>query len=93
MENRHFEVQSHDAWPVLGTVWQAGTEDPVTRCGQPVEELAFPRASGKSKHGAGSFAGTGQIIGGIVSLASGESDGEGLRMRLLLDTHLGVERT
>jgi len=51
----------------------------VTRFGEPVAQVVPPPASRKSKHWVGSLAGTGQINGDIVSLASGEDDWEALR--------------
>lgn len=64
---------------VLERVRKTGKPVLVTRFGEPVAELVPPRASRKPKHWVGSRAGTGQIIGDIVSPASAEDDWEALR--------------
>jgi prevent-host-death family protein len=50
----------------------------VTRFGAPVAEVVPPSAIPKKKRWLGSMAGTGQIMGDIVSPASDEKDWEAL---------------
>ena len=64
---------------VLERVRKTGKAVLVTRFGKPVAEVVPPRASKKPKHWVGSLAGTGQILGDIVSPASDEDDWEALR--------------
>ncbi len=61
---------------VLETVRKTGRTVLVTRFGEPVAEVVPPR---KRKRRLGSRAGTGQIIGDIVSPASAEDDWDALR--------------
>jgi prevent-host-death family protein len=64
---------------VLENVRKTGRAVLVTRFGEPVAEVVPPRASKKPKRWLGSRAGTGQIIGDIVSSASAEDDWDALR--------------
>jgi prevent-host-death family protein len=64
---------------VLERVRKTGKPVLVTRFGEPMAELVPSHASRKSRHWLGSRAGTGQIIGDIVSPASDEDDWEVLR--------------
>jgi prevent-host-death family protein len=64
---------------VLERVRKTGKPVLVTRFGQPVAELVPPRASQRQKQWVGSLAGTGEIIGDIVSPASEEDDWDALR--------------
>ena len=64
---------------VLENVRKTGRAVLVTRFGEPVAEIVPPSASKRSKRRLGSRAGTGQIIGDIVSPASAEDDWEDLR--------------
>ena len=48
----------------------------VTRFGEPVAEIVPPSAQPKKKRWLGSMAGTGRIVGDIVSPASEEKDWE-----------------
>jgi prevent-host-death family protein len=64
---------------VLERVRKTGKPVLVTRFGEPMAELVPPHSSRKLKHWVGSRAGTGQIIGDIVSPASAEDDWEALR--------------
>lgn len=50
----------------------------VTKFGDPVAEVVPPSPNLKKKRGLGSMAGTGRIVGDIVSPASEESDWEAL---------------
>jgi prevent-host-death family protein len=50
----------------------------VTRFGDPVAEVVPPSAKPRKKHWLGSMAGTGQIVGDIVSPASDEKDWDAL---------------
>lgn len=51
----------------------------ITRFGKPVAEVLPPPPVRKSQDWLGSLAGTGRIVGDIVSPASDESDWEALR--------------
>ena len=51
----------------------------ITRFGKPVAEVVPPPPVRKSQDWLGSMAGTGRIVGDIVSPASDESDWEALR--------------
>jgi antitoxin (DNA-binding transcriptional repressor) of toxin-antitoxin stability system len=51
----------------------------VTRFREPLAQIVPPHASMSPKHWVGSLAGTGQIIGDIVSPASDEDDWDALR--------------
>ena len=51
----------------------------VTRFGEPMAEIVPPHASKRSKRRLGARAGTGQIIGDIVSPAGAEDDWDALR--------------
>ncbi len=64
---------------VLENVRKTGRAVLVTRFGEPVAQVVPPHASKRSKRRLGSRAGTGQIIGDIVSPASAEDDWEALR--------------
>jgi len=64
---------------VLENVRKTGRAVLVTRFGEPVAEVVPPRASKKPKRWLGSRAGTGQIIGDIVSPANADDDCEDLR--------------
>lgn len=64
---------------VLETVRKTGKPVLVTRFGKPMAEVVPPHASRKQKHWVGSLAGTGEIIGDIVSPASDEDDWDALR--------------
>jgi prevent-host-death family protein len=64
---------------VLESVRKTGKSVLVTRFGEPVAEVVPPRKSRKPKRWLGSRAGTGQIIGDIVSPASAEDDWDVLR--------------
>jgi prevent-host-death family protein len=64
---------------VLESVRKTGKTVLVTRFGEPVAEIVPPHKSRKPKHWVGSRAGTGQIIGDIVSPASAEDDWDALR--------------
>ncbi len=64
---------------VLERVRKTGKVVVVTRFGEPVAEVVPPHASRKTKRWLGSRAGTGQIIGDIVSPASAEDDWDALR--------------
>jgi prevent-host-death family protein len=64
---------------VLERVRKTGKPVLVTRFGQPVAELVPPRASRRKKRWLGSLAGTGEIIGDIISPASEEDDWDALR--------------
>jgi prevent-host-death family protein len=61
---------------VLETVRKTGKTVLVTRFGEPVAEVVPPR---KPKRKLGSRAGTGQIVGDIVSPAGAEEDWDALR--------------
>jgi prevent-host-death family protein len=50
----------------------------VTRFGDPVAEVVPPSTKPRKKHWLGSMAGTGQIVGDIVSPASDEKDWDAL---------------
>ena len=50
----------------------------VTRFGDPVAEVVPPSANPKKKRWVGSMAGTGRIVGDIVSPAGDEKDWEAL---------------
>ena len=50
----------------------------VTKFGDPVAEVVPPSPNPKRKHLLGSMAGTGRIVGDIVSPASDEKDWEAL---------------
>ena len=50
----------------------------VTKFGDPVAEVVPPSANPKKKHWLGSMAGTGRIVGDIVSPAVDEKDWESL---------------
>lgn len=63
---------------VLEKVRQTGKPVLVTRFGEPVAEVVPPQVV-KPKEWVGSRAGTGKIIGDIVSPASDEEDWEALR--------------
>jgi prevent-host-death family protein len=64
---------------VLESVRKTGKAVLVTRFGEPVAEVVPPHKSRKPKRWLGSRAGTGQIIGDIVSPASAEDDWDALR--------------
>jgi prevent-host-death family protein len=64
---------------VLEKVRKTGKVVVVTRFGKPVAEVVPPHASRRQKHWVGSRAGTGQILGDIISPASDESDWDALR--------------
>lgn len=64
---------------VLERVRKTGKVVVVTRFGEPVAEVVPPHASRKPKHWVGCLAGTGKIVGDIVSPASAEDDWEVLR--------------
>jgi prevent-host-death family protein len=64
---------------VLENVRKTGKAVLVTRFGEPVAEVVPPRSYKKQKNWVGSRAGTGQILGDIVSPASDENDWEVLR--------------
>ena len=64
---------------VLESVRKTGKAVLVTRFGEPVAEVVPPHKSKKPKRWVGSRAGTGQIIGDIVSPASAEEDWDALR--------------
>jgi len=64
---------------VLETVRKTGKTVLVTRFGEPVAEVVPPRMPRKTKRRLGSRAGTGQIVGDIVSPASAEDEWEALR--------------
>ncbi len=64
---------------VLENVRKTGKTVLVTRFGEPVAEVVPPRSYKKQKHWVGSRAGTGKILGDIVSPASDENDWEVLR--------------
>jgi prevent-host-death family protein len=64
---------------VLERVRKTGTPILVTRFGKPVAEVAPAKPREKNKNWVGSLAGTGQILGDIVSPASEEDDWEALR--------------
>ena len=51
----------------------------VTKFGDPVAEVVPPSPNPKKKNWLGSMAGTGRIVGDIVSPASDETDWEALR--------------
>jgi prevent-host-death family protein len=51
----------------------------VTRFGEPVAEVVPPRTPARPKDWLGDMAGTGRIVGDIVSPASDEEDWEVLR--------------
>jgi prevent-host-death family protein len=51
----------------------------VTKFGDPVAEVVPPSPNPKKKHWLGSMAGTGRIVGDIVSPASDDTDWEALR--------------
>jgi prevent-host-death family protein len=64
---------------VLDRVRRTGLPIRVTRFGKPVAEIVPPAPSRPTKSWLGSMAGTGKVIGDIVSPASDESDWEVLR--------------
>jgi prevent-host-death family protein len=64
---------------VLESVRKTGKTVLVTRFGEAVAEVVPARKSRKPKRWLGSRAGTGQIIGDIVSPASAEDDWDALR--------------
>jgi prevent-host-death family protein len=63
---------------VFERVRKTGKAVLVTRFGEPVAEVVPPRKPRKTKRWLGSRAGTGQIVGDIVSPASAEDDWEAL---------------
>jgi prevent-host-death family protein len=64
---------------VLEAVRKTGKTVLVTRFGEPVAEVVPPRKPRKTKRSLGSRAGTGQIVGDIVSPASAEDEWDALR--------------
>jgi prevent-host-death family protein len=64
---------------VLESVRKTGKTVLVTRFGEPVAEVVPPRKPKKTKRWLGSRAGTGRIVGDIVSPASAEDDWDALR--------------
>jgi len=64
---------------VLERVRKTGKPILVTRFGEPVAEVIPPPLPEKRKNWVGSLAGTGRILGDIVSPASDEDDWEALR--------------
>jgi len=63
----------------LEQVRRTGKPVLVTRFGQPVAEIIPPSKAPQAKSWLGSMAGTGQILGDIVSPATDESDWNALR--------------
>jgi antitoxin (DNA-binding transcriptional repressor) of toxin-antitoxin stability system len=63
---------------VLEAVRKTGKTVLVTRFGEPMAEVVPPRKPSKPKRWLGCRAGTGQIIGDIVSPASAEADWDAL---------------
>ena len=64
---------------VLRRVRKTGKPILVTRFGKPLAEIVPPHMCRRPEHWVGSLAGTGQILGDIVSPASDEDDWEALR--------------
>lgn len=64
---------------VLERVRKTGKPILVTRFGEPVAEVVPPPLPERPKNWVGSFAGTGRLLGDIVSPASDEDDWEVLR--------------
>jgi prevent-host-death family protein len=64
---------------VLERVRKTGKPILVTRFGEPVAEVVPPPVPARPASWVGSFAGTGRILGDIVSPASDEEDWEVLR--------------
>jgi prevent-host-death family protein len=64
---------------VLERVRKTGKPILVTRFGAPMAEIVPPHKSRKPKRWLGFRAGTGQIVGDIVSPASAEDDWDALR--------------
>lgn len=64
---------------VLERVRRSGQPIRVTRFGKPVAEIVPPAPPKPTGNWLGSMAGTGEILGDIVSPASDESDWEVLR--------------
>jgi prevent-host-death family protein len=64
---------------VLERVRKTGRPVLVTRFGEPVAEIVPPPPAERPVNWIGSFAGTGKILGDIVSPASEEEDWEALR--------------
>lgn len=64
---------------VMESVRKTGKTVLVTRFGKPVAEVVPPRKPRKTNRWLGARAGTGQILGDIVSPASAEDDWDALR--------------
>ena len=64
---------------VLENVRQSGQPVLVTRFGKPVAEIVPPRSQKLPRRQLGSMAGTGRIIGDIISPAADKADWEALK--------------
>ena len=73
---------------MLEKVRRTGTPILITRRGEPIAEVTPPSPEHSREDWLGSAAGTGEILGDIVSPIAGGRLGGARQMKLLLDTHV-----